>query len=83
MQYGIARGMYSNEAGEGTAPFAHGCSIVPHPVDEGITGVAEVFLDTIVICSITAFVVGVTDMQHSAIRQRYWHSTLSAPSGNR
>ena len=65
MQYGIARGMYSNEAGEGTAPFAHGCSLVPHPVDEGITGVAEVFLDTIVICSITAFVVGVTDMQHS------------------
>ena len=65
MQYGIARGMYSNEAGEGTAPFAHGCSIVPHPVDEGITGVAEVFVDTIVICSITALVVGVTDMQNS------------------
>ena len=56
MQYGIARGMYSNEAGEGTAPFAHGCSIVPHPVDEGITGVTEVFVDTIVICSCTAFV---------------------------
>lgn len=65
MQYGIARGMYSNEAGEGTAPFAHGCSIVPHPVDEGITGVTEVFVDTIVICSITALVVGVTDMQNS------------------
>lgn len=69
MQYGIARGMYSNEAGEGTAPFAHGCSIVPHPVDEGITGVTEVFVDTIVICTITALVVGVTGIyqtNHSA-----------------
>lgn len=69
MQYGIARGMYSNEAGEGTAPFAHGCSIVPHPVDEGITGVTEVFVDTIVICTITALVVGVTSIyqtNHSA-----------------
>ncbi|MEE3381142.1 MAG: amino acid carrier protein [Succiniclasticum sp.] len=65
MQYGISRGMYSNEAGEGTAPFAHGCSIVPHPVDEGITGVAEVFIDTIIICSITAFVVGTTGMYTS------------------
>ncbi|MDO4942940.1 MAG: amino acid carrier protein [Lachnospiraceae bacterium] len=62
MQYGIARGMYSNEAGEGTAPFAHGSSIVDHPVEEGITGVAEVFLDTIVVCTITALVVGVTGM---------------------
>lgn len=65
MQYGISRGMYSNEAGEGTAPFAHGCSIVPHPVDEGITGVTEVFVDTIIICTITALVVGVTGMYTS------------------
>lgn len=60
MQFGITRGMYSNEAGEGTAPFAHGSAIVEHPCDEGIAGVTEVFIDTIVICSITAFVVGVT-----------------------
>ncbi|MDM8313595.1 alanine/glycine:cation symporter family protein [Clostridium cadaveris] len=60
MQFGITRGMYSNEAGEGTAPFAHGSTIVSHPVEEGITGVTEVFLDTIVVCTITALVVGVT-----------------------
>lgn len=42
MQYGITRGMYSNEAGEGTAPFAHGSAIVDHPCEEGITGVTEV-----------------------------------------
>lgn len=60
LQYGITRGMYSNEAGEGTAPFAHGSVIVDHPCEEGITGVTEVFLDTIIICSITAIVIGVT-----------------------
>ena len=60
MQFGITRGMYSNEAGEGTAPFAHGSSLVEHPCEEGITGVTEVFLDTIVVCTITALVVGVT-----------------------
>lgn len=60
MQFGIARGMYSNEAGEGTAPFAHGSSIVNHPVEEGITGVTEVFLDTIIICSMTALTIGVS-----------------------
>ncbi|MBL7575969.1 alanine or glycine:cation symporter, AGCS family [Peptoniphilus asaccharolyticus DSM 20463] len=60
MQYGIARGMYSNEAGEGTAPFAHGTAIVDHPVEEGITGVTEVFLDTIIICTMTALTVGVS-----------------------
>ena len=60
LQYGITRGMYSNEAGEGTAPFAHGSAIVDHPCEEGITGVTEVFLDTIIICSITAIVIGVT-----------------------
>ena len=60
LQFGITRGMYSNEAGEGTAPFAHGSSIVEHPCEEGIAGVTEVFVDTIIICTITALVVGVT-----------------------
>lgn len=69
LQFGITRGMYSNEAGEGTAPFAHGSAIVEHPCEEGIAGVTEVFVDTIVICTITALVVGVTGIYqggHSA-----------------
>lgn len=65
MQFGITRGMYSNEAGEGTAPFAHGSTLVSHPVEEGITGVTEVFLDTIIVCTITALVVGVTGMYNN------------------
>lgn len=69
MQYGIARGMYSNEAGEGTAPFAHGSSIVDHPVQEGITGVTEVFIDTIIICTMTALVIGVSGIPlHGSIK---------------
>ena len=67
LQNGITRGMYSNEAGEGTAPFAHGSTIVSHPVEEGITGVTEVFLDTIVVCTITALVVGVTGLYESEL----------------
>lgn len=62
LQYGITRGMYSNEAGEGTAPFAHGSAIVEHPCREGIAGVTEVFLDTIIVCTITALIVGVTGL---------------------
>ena len=65
LRFGITRGMYSNEAGEGTAPFAHGSAIVEHPCEEGIAGVTEVFVDTIIICTITALVVGVTGVYQS------------------
>ena len=53
MQKGIARGLYSNEAGEGSAPVIHSAANVQHPVEQGITGVTEVFLDTFVICTIS------------------------------
>ena len=60
MQNGVARGLYSNEAGEGSAPVIHSAARVKHPVEQGITGVTEVFLDTFVICTITGLVIGVT-----------------------
>lgn len=60
MQKGVARGLYSNEAGEGSAPVIHSAAQVRHPVEQGITGVMEVFLDTFVICTITGLVLGVT-----------------------
>ncbi len=56
MQKGIARGLYSNEAGEGSAPVIHSAANVQHPVEQGITGVTEVFLDTFVICTISGLV---------------------------
>ena len=54
MRYGVARGMYSNEAGVGTAAMIHSNAEVDHPVQQGMWGPVEVFLDTIVICPITA-----------------------------
>lgn len=60
MQKGVARGLYSNEAGEGSAPVIHSAAQVKYPAQQGIMGVSEVFLDTFVICSITGLVLGVT-----------------------
>ena len=54
---GVSRGVLSNEAGLGSAPIAHGIADVSHPVTQGLVGVFEVFIDTIVVCSLTAFVI--------------------------
>lgn len=60
MQKGVARGLYSNEAGEGSAPVIHSAAQVKYPSQQGIMGVTEVFIDTFVICTITGLVLGVT-----------------------
>ncbi len=57
MKQGFARGVFSNEAGLGSAPIAHAASSTEEPCEQAIWGVFEVFIDTIVICSITAFAV--------------------------
>jgi AGCS family alanine or glycine:cation symporter len=57
MQMGMARGMLSNEAGLGTAPMVHANAATPHPFRQGLWGAAEVFVDTIVVCTITAVVI--------------------------
>lgn len=54
---GVSRGVLSNEAGLGSAPIAHGIANVKHPCEQGTVGVFEVFTDTIVVCSMTAFVI--------------------------
>ncbi|MDR1481076.1 MAG: sodium:alanine symporter family protein [Synergistaceae bacterium] len=54
---GIARGVFSNEAGLGSAPMVHATANVDHPVRQGLYGIFEVFVDTIIICSMTALVV--------------------------
>ncbi len=60
MEKGIARGLYSNEAGEGSAPVIHSAAQANHPAEQGIMGVAEVFVDTFLLCTITGLVLGVT-----------------------
>lgn len=54
---GILRGLYSNEAGQGTAPIAHAAAKTTHPSEQGLWGVTEVFLDTIIVCTITALAI--------------------------
>lgn len=57
LRYGIARGLYSNEAGEGSAPVLHSAAITDYPARQGLYGLLEVFIDTILICSLTSFIV--------------------------
>lgn len=57
LQVGCSRGIFTNEAGMGTASIAHAGADVTHPVQQGMMGIIEVFLDTIVICTMTALVI--------------------------
>ena len=57
MRYGIARGLFSNEAGMGSTPHAHAAANVKHPVDQAVLGIMSVFVDTFIVLNITVFVV--------------------------
>ena len=57
LRVGVSRGVFTNEAGMGTAGIAHAAANVSHPVKQGLMGIMEVFLDTIVICTMTALVI--------------------------
>ena len=60
MRYGIARGLFSNEAGLGSAPLVHAAASTDHPVRQGMYGIFEVFVDTLLICTTTGLVILVT-----------------------
>lgn len=57
LRVGCSRGVFTNEAGMGTASIAHAAAHVSHPADQGLMGIMEVFLDTLVICTLTALVI--------------------------
>ena len=57
LRIGASRGVFTNEAGMGTAGMAHGSAQVSHPVQQGLMGIMEVFIDTIVICTMTGLVI--------------------------
>ena len=61
MRYGIARGLYSNDAGTGYGIVAHAAAITDHPVRQSSWGWGEVFLDTIVVCTVTAMSIMLTN----------------------
>ncbi|MGN0976691.1 MAG: alanine/glycine:cation symporter family protein [Faecousia sp.] len=57
LRVGCSRGVFTNEAGMGTASIAHASAQVDHPAEQGLMGIMEVFLDTILICTLTALVI--------------------------
>ena len=57
LRTGVSRGVFTNEAGMGTASIAHASAEVEHPVEQGMMGIVEVFVDTILICTMTALVI--------------------------
>ncbi|MBQ6929555.1 MAG: sodium:alanine symporter family protein [Oscillospiraceae bacterium] len=57
MTKGVSRGIFSNEAGLGTGSIAHACADTENPVKQGMFGIFEVFMDTIVVCTMTALVI--------------------------
>jgi AGCS family alanine or glycine:cation symporter len=67
LRYGIARGLFSNEAGLGSAPMVHAAARTDHPVRQGLYGIFEVFVDTIVICTVTGLVILVSGTWSSGL----------------
>lgn len=65
LRWGTARGVYSNEAGMGTAPIAHVTAITDHPVRQAIWGIFEIVADTLIVCTITALLVLTTGMHET------------------
>jgi len=82
VRYGVARGLFSNEAGQGSAPIAHAAAQTKSPVAQGEIAMIGVFIDTIVICTMTALVIlmaeGVYPGVDGTTVSYAWQSTLEA-----
>ncbi|WP_440998598.1 alanine/glycine:cation symporter family protein [Fodinibius sp. SL11] len=69
LSYGVQRGLFSNEAGQGSAPIAHSAAKTDQPVREGVVALLEPFIDTLIICTMTGLVIistGAWDMHHKS-----------------
>src|SRR5690554_4928647 len=67
VRFGVARGVFSNEAGLGSGPIAHAASTTDDAVRQGLWGVCEVFMDTIVICTLTALAILVSGLWNTGV----------------
>ena len=65
LRHGVARGLFSNEAGLGSAPMVHAAATTDHPVRQGLYGIFEVFVDTLLVCSVTGLALIVTGVWNS------------------
>lgn len=67
MRYGVARGIFSNEAGLGTAAMVHCGAQVDHPIEQAVWGPVEVFLDTVLVCTVTALTIVLSGLWQSGL----------------
>ena len=67
LRFGIARGLFSNEAGLGSAPMVHSAAQTDHPARQGLYGIFEVFVDTVLVCTVTGLAILVTDSWQSGM----------------
>src|SRR5918999_268025 len=87
MRYGVARGLFSNEAGLGSAPMVHSTANTDHPVRQGLYGIFEVFVDTVLICTTTGLVILVSGAWQSgttgaALSAQAFSTRLPGTGGN-
>ncbi len=69
IMYGVRRGLFSNEAGLGSAPNVAAVAYVPHPVNQGIVQAFSVFIDTIIICTVTAFLIVMAGLYGAGVEE--------------
>ena len=65
LMWGVRRGLFSNEAGQGSAPIAHSAAKTDEPVSEGVVALLEPFIDTIIICTMTGLLIIMTGVWHA------------------
>ncbi|MBQ3114786.1 MAG: sodium:alanine symporter family protein [Clostridia bacterium] len=82
IQKGLARGVFSNEAGLGSSVIAHSASEVKEPVKQGLWGVFEVFFDTFIICTLTALVILTTNVANGAYQAGTFFGTFNGATFN-
>ena len=78
---GVNRGLYSNEAGQGSAPIAHASSKTENPIEEGMVSILEPFIDTIIICTITGLVILSSGVWTEKFENRFEESSMCYLNG--
>lgn len=78
---GVNRGLFSNEAGQGSAPIAHAAARAHEPVSEGLVAILEPFIDTIVICTITGLVILTSGVWQEKLENRFESADLMILEG--
>ena len=79
---GVNRGLYSNEAGQGSAPIAHATSKTENPIEEGMVSILEPFIDTIVVCTLTGLVILSSGVWNEKFENEFEESAMDYMNGD-